>query len=365
MDTDLQAIQEVRECLRRAREAQKTLYRFGQDRIDRICQAMVDAGVEHSRYLAELAVEETGIGRVDGKILKNEFALQGTWEDIRDLATVGIIRSDEAKGVHEVAEPYGVVAAVIPTTNPTSTAMFKILISLKTRNAIVVSGHPRAIRCVSESCRVLHEAAVRAGAPDGIITCLTKVTIEATQHLMGHPDTDLILATGGAGLVEAAYSAGNPAQGVGPGNVPVYIHSSADVPHAAATIVNSQTFDNGTICCSEQSVVCDRSVADLFRQEIESHGAYFTNPHETSLLEKACTDGPRMNPAIVGLFPVRIARMAGFDVPEDTTVLMVPYEGVGPEHPLSMEILTPLLTYYVVDGEEGPRPGGGSRGEPR
>ncbi len=352
MDRDLQALQEVRDCLRRTKEAQKKFYRSTQEQVDRVCRTMVDAGLSHCQYLAELAVEETGIGRVDGKVAKNRFALQDAWDDIKDLKTVGIVSRDEARGTAEIAEPFGVVAGVIPTTNPTSTALFKILIALKTRNGIVVSPHPRAVRCISESCRILHEAAVRAGAPEGIISCLTKPTLDATQHLMKHPDTDLILATGGSALVTAAYSAGNPAFGVGPGNVPVYVHSSADVAHAAAALVNSQTFDNGTICCSEQSVVCDRSVAARFQQEMERFGAYFTKPAETKMLERTCVLGDRMNPEIVGLFPAKIAERAGFQISRETTVLVVPYEGVGPKHPLSMEILTPLLTYYVVENEE-------------
>ncbi|MDP7034555.1 MAG: aldehyde dehydrogenase family protein [Planctomycetota bacterium] len=352
MDSDLKALQDVRDLLGAARAAQKEYLHFNQSQVDRVCESVVQAGLDHARYLAELAAEETQLGVAESKVLKNEFSVRDAWEDFKDLKTVGIIKSEPENGYHEIAEPFGVVAAVIPMTNPTSTALFKILISLKTRNAIVVSPHPRSVRCIAESCRIAQEAAVRAGAPQGLIQWMTQVTIEATQHLMGHEWTDLIVATGGEGLVHAAYSAGNPAYGVGPGNVSVYIHRSADVPHAAAAIVTSQTFDNATICCSEQSLVCDQSRSQEFLSELKRHKAHVTSPEETTMLERVCVRGRMMNPEIVGKFPAFIARKAGFSIPEDTTVLIVPYQGVGPKYPLSCEILTPLLTYYEADNEQ-------------
>ncbi len=355
MDRDLQSLQEVRDLLQKAHDAQKIYKEFSQEQVDRVCEAMVEAGWQNSRYLAELACEETGMGRPDSKHLKNFVGTRLTWEDIKDLKTCGVIRQDDVTRVYELADPYGVVAAIIPTTNPTSTAMFKILISLKTRNSIVISPHPRAIRCVVESARIMHEAAVRAGAPEGLVQTMTTVTLQGTQHLMEHRLTDVIVATGGSQLVTAAYSAGNPAYGVGPGNVPVYIHQSADIPHAVACISVSQTFDNGTICSSEQSVICDERIGQQVLDQFRRQGSHVCSPEETAKLERVCVRGHMMNPEVVGLFPRDIAAKAGFTVPHETKVLIVPYRGVGRQYPLSCEILAPLLTFYAENGEEACR----------
>ncbi len=343
---DLQAIQEVRDLLARAKKAQETLEKFSQEEIDQIVFAMVQAGSAASESLARLAVEESGFGRVESKILKNKFSTDGTWEDIRNLKTVGVIGKDEAKGVYEIAEPIGVIAGIVPITNPTSTAMFKCIIALKARNAIVISPHPRGIRCIGESCRILHEAAVAAGAPEGIIGCLTIPTLDGTNELMTHKTTDAILATGGAGLVNAAYSSGKPAYGVGPGNVPAYVDRSADLKHAARALISSQTFDNATICASEQAIVVDETIEDAFLREMQAQGAHWCSAEETAKLEKIAVQGGRMNPDIVGLYPRDIARMAGFEVPEDTTVLLAKQTHVGREYPISYEILTPILAWY-------------------
>lgn len=347
MDKDLASLQAMRDAVEAAHEAQRRFSTYDQAQVDRICEAMVDAGWRNSRYLAELAVEETGMGRADSKHMKNFVGLRLAWDDIKDLATCGVIRYDEERRVHELATPYGVVAAIVPTTNPTSTAMFKILIALKTRNAIVISPHPRAIRCTSESARILDEAATAAGAPPGLIQCLTQVTLQSTQALMTHPKTDLILATGGSALVTESYSSGKPAYGVGPGNVPVLIDPSADLAHAVACVVTSQTFDNGTICSSEQSVICERRIADDVLAMFRAHKAHVASPAECQALARVVTRGKTMNPAVVGKFPHEIAALAGFEVPQDTTVLICPTEGVGFSHPLSFEILAPILSFYA------------------
>jgi acetaldehyde dehydrogenase (acetylating) len=351
MDRDLAALQEVRDALGRARDARKTLETASQEDADRWAKAIADAGRKAAVDLARMAVEETGMGHVTGKTLKNIFATEFTWERIKDLKTAGVIARDEAKGIIEIAHPAGVVAAVIPTTNPTSTALFKCLIAIKARCSIVVSPHPTAKRCIAEACRIAAEAARAAGAPEGAINWLTSPTLESTQHLMGHRWTSLILATGGPGLVEAAYSSGNPAIGVGAGNVPVYIHESADVQQAVRAIVLGQVFDNGTICSSEQSIVCERSIANEVIDTFRRRGAHICSPEEVKALEPVVNKRGHMNPKIVGRFPRVLAEMAGFRVPENTTVLVCPYEKVGKDAPLSIEKLCPLLTFYTVDGK--------------
>jgi acyl-CoA reductase-like NAD-dependent aldehyde dehydrogenase len=350
MDKDLGALQEVRDKLKAARDARLVMEKASQQDADRWAYAAVQAGRREASRLARMAVEETEIGVVAGKTLKNIFATEFTWERIKDMKTAGIIRRDDKAGIVEVAHPAGLVAAVIPTTNPTSTALFKCIIALKARCSIVVSPHPRAVKCIAESCRVVYEAARAAGAPEGCIGWLENVTIESTNALMRHRWTSLILATGGPGLVEAAYSSGKPAIGVGAGNVPAYIHESADVPHAVRAIVLGQVFDNGTICSSEQSVVLDRSIERQALDEFRRRGAHICTPEEIKRLEPVVKKGDRQNPDIVGKYPRVIARMAGFSVPDDTTVLLCPYEKVGPDAPLSVEKLSPVLTVYTVGG---------------
>lgn len=350
MDRDLAALQEVRDRLARAREARLAMEQASQEDADRWAKAAVDAGRKEAVRLARMAVEETGMGHVTGKTLKNIFATEFTWEKIKGIKTAGVLRRDEARGVVEIAHPAGVVAAVIPTTNPTSTALFKCIIALKARCSIVVSPHPGAKRCIAEACRVVAEAARAAGAPDGAIGWLTDPTIESTQHLMKHRWTSIVLATGGPGLVEAAYSSGKPAIGVGAGNTPTYIHSSADPARAVRAIVLGQVFDNGTICSSEQSVVCERHMAPAVLEEFRRRGAHICSPQEVKALEPVINRGGHMNPKIVGKFAHVIASMAGFRVPETTTVLVCPYEGVGKDAPLSIEKLSPVLTFYQVDG---------------
>lgn len=351
-DADLVSIQEGRDLLRRARAAWQAYRRFSQAQVDRITLAMVEAGAQAAQSLGRLAVDETGMGVAESKRQKNLFATLDLWEDIKDLQTVGVIHRDEEKRFYQIAEPYGVILAIVPTTNPTSTALFKAIIAAKSRNAIVVSPHPRAVRCISESVRIVREVAERNGAPEGLISCISQPTIEGTQAAMRDRSCDLILATGGPGLVKAAYSAGKPAYGVGPGNVPVYIDRSADPELAARGVVASQTFDNGTICASEQSLVIDRPVRKKVLDAFSQQGAYLVNPDEKRLLERVVARGKAMNPDIVGQFPVSIARLAGFEVPGDTTLLLAEESGVGWDHPLSIEKLCPLLTVYTVEGWE-------------
>jgi acyl-CoA reductase-like NAD-dependent aldehyde dehydrogenase len=356
LDPDLASIAEARSLLKRTRAAFERFRTFDQTKVDRIAYAAVEAGYGAAARLAQLAVEETGMGRVDGKTAKNRFSTRGLWAAIRGMKTCGIVSEDRVRGIIEVADPFGVVAAIIPTTNPTSTALFKAIICLKSRNGMVASPHPRSVRCVAESIRVVREAIASAGAPPDVVTCMTAVTLEGTQALMKHDECDLILATGGSALVHEAYSSGKPAFGVGPGNVPAYVDRSADVAHAARCLVESQTFDNGTICSSEQSIVCDRPVADALLRELRARKCHVCSPEEVRKLEGIVLRGRTMNPDVVGLPASRVASMAGFPVPDETTVLVAPYEGVGREHPLSHEKLCPLLAWYVVDGwEEGCR----------
>lgn len=352
LDLDLASIAEARALLKRTRAAFDVYRTFDQRRVDRVVYAAVEAGYGSARRLAELAVEESKLGTVVGKTAKNRFATRGLWAAIRGMKTCGILSEDPARGLMEVAHPFGVVAAVIPTTNPTSTALFKALICLKSRNGMVASPHPRAARCIAESVRVVHDAAVEAGAPRDIVTCMTAVSLEGTQALMRHDGTDCILATGGSALVKEAYSSGKPAFGVGPGNVPVFVDRSADVAHAARCLVDSKTFDNGTICASEQAVVADRPIADKLLDELRRRGAHVCSADEVKKLDRIVLHRGGMNPAIVGLSAQAVAKLAGFDVPAATTVLIAPTAGVGPEFPTSHETLCPLLAWYVVDGHE-------------
>lgn len=351
-DADLVSIQEARDLLRRARAAWQGYRRFSQAQVDRVTEAMVEAGARAAESLARLAVDETGMGVVQSKRDKNLFSTLNLWDDIKDLQTVGVVHRDEARGFYQIAEPYGVILGVIPTTNPTSTALFKAIIAAKSRNAIVMSPHPRAVKCIAESVRVVREAAERNGAPPGLLSCMMRPALEGTQAAMRDRNCDLILATGGPDLVRAAYSAGKPAYGVGPGNVPVWIDRSADLDLAARGVVASQTFDNGTICASEQSLVIDAPIAERALAEFVRRGAHVVSDAEKKLLERVVAAGGRMNPAVVGQYPSVIARMAGFAVPPNTTVLLARETGVGPEFPLSLEKLCPVLTVYVADGAD-------------
>jgi acetaldehyde dehydrogenase (acetylating) len=354
-DADLLSIQQARSLAARAREAQKTLAGFTQEQVDRIVDAMAAAARQDAERLARLAHEETGFGNVKDKTKKNLFSAVDVHAFIRPLRTVGILREDTARRVVEIAEPMGVVAAVVPSTNPTSTAIYKALISIKSRNACVMSPHPSAKGCIQETVRVMHAAAVAAGMPPDALLCMTEVSLEGTQELMKARDTGVILATGGIGLVRAAYSSGKPAYGVGPGNVPAYIEKTADVPTAVRHVVEGKTFDNGTLCSSEQSVVCDEPIKEQVVAELKKNGAYFLSEIETAAVSKVVVTPQRLaNPEIVGKPATYIAEKAGLTVPPETRVLVAPLLGVGRDYPLSIEKLSPVLAFYVVkDWHEG------------
>jgi acetaldehyde dehydrogenase (acetylating) len=351
VDKDLVSVQQARDLVEAAHRAQVQLARFDQAKVDRICEAMARAALKESARLGSLAVEETGFGVADDKREKNRFASEDVWNAFRNLRTVGVV--SESKDVVEIASPRGVIAGVIPSTNPTSTAIFKILIAVKSRNAIVLSPHPSAAKCINETARVMREAAVKEGLPADAVGCMTSATIEGTEALMKHKQTALILATGGIGLVRAAYSSGKPAFGVGPGNVPVFVERTADVPVAVQNILTGKTFDNGTICASEQAVVADSPVAKQVREEFARQGGHWLSASEADQLAKVVATPQRgLNPAIVGRSVEVIAKMAGLSVPQGTRCLMVDVAGVGREHPLSMEKLSPILAFYVEDGVE-------------
>ncbi|MDE2668009.1 MAG: acetaldehyde dehydrogenase (acetylating) [Acidobacteriota bacterium] len=348
MDRDLESIQQARSLLDKAFQAQERLSRFSQDQVDSVVRQMAEAALGAAEKLARMAVEETGFGNVADKILKNKFGSEFVHEAIKDLRTVGIIREDRKKGILEIASPVGVIAAIIPSTNPTSTTINKALIALKGRNTIVFSPHPSAAGCIQETSRLLSEAAVAAGAPEGSIGCLSQSTIEGTRELMSHRNTALILATGGHGLVKAAYSVGKPAFGVGPGNVPAYVESSADIPQAIQDIFTGKCFDNGTLCSSEQAIITDAAIKDRVIEEIKHNGGHFLNEQEIQALGQVVVTPRRtVNPKIVGKPAATIAALAGVRIPEGTRVLVAPLSGVGRDYPLSMEKLSPILAFYV------------------
>src|SRR6185312_4171471 len=354
-DRDLTSISEARSLARRARAAAPALAELSQPQIDAIVDAMAAAVTPHAEALARLAHEETGYGVVADKVQKNLFSSQKVYNFIRPMKTVGVVRRIEDKKVIEIAEPFGVVAAIVPSTNPTSTAIYKILISLKARCPIVISPHPAAVRCISRVAEVMNEGARRAGAPDGAINWMSTVTLEGTQELMKARETAVILATGGMGLVRAAYSAGKPAYGVGPGNAPAYIERTADLKKAVRDIITGKTFDNGVLCSSENSVVCDEAVADDVKKEFVAQGGYFMNTAEMDAVARVLVTPQRLpNPALVGKSALVIAGKCGITVPSNTRVLIAPLEGVGRDYPLSIEKLCPVLSFYVVkDWREG------------
>ena len=349
-DQDLLSVQEARDLVEKAAQAQEILVGFTQAQVDRIVQAMAHAGSENARRLAELAVEETGFGVFADKVAKNKFATEKVYEHIKELRTVGIINHDHDRGVVEIAEPMGVVAGLIPTTNPTSTVMYKALISLKARNTIVFSPHPRAVRCTCEAAKIMEAAAVSAGAPPGVVNCMTLCTKEGTNELMHHAKVGVILATGGSAMVKAAYSAGKPAYGVGPGNVPAFIERTADLEQSVAKIIKSKTFDHGTICASEQAVVTEAIIADQVKEAFLRQGGYLLSAAEAEAVAKTVIlPGGGVNPKVVGQGAKVVAEMAGVTVPEKTRVLLACLNGVGKEYPLSAEKLCPVLAFYVVE----------------
>jgi acyl-CoA reductase-like NAD-dependent aldehyde dehydrogenase len=344
----------IDEVIQNAGMAAAEYSQFTQEQTDRIVKSVFEAAFNQRVKLAKMAHEETGIGVWEHKVLKNVVASQLVYEDIKDLKTVGIISDDIESGIVEIAQPMGPILAIIPVTNPTSTVIFKILISLKSRNPIIICPSKKAINCCSETARICYEAAIKAGAPEGCIQWLTTVTREQTQALMTHKGLSLILATGGSGLVNSAYSSGTPTIGVGAGNVPVYIEKSADIPFSVEQIFASKTFDNGTICASEQAIVVEKEIEARVIEEFKKRKAYFLNSEEIALLSKVAVDEKThlMNADIVGRSAHFIAEKAGISAPADVTLLIAPLTAVGDEYPLSSEVLAPILAFYAVENFE-------------
>ena len=338
-------------------KAQKALNEFmalNQEQIDAIVKAMTLAGLDKHMELAKMAVEETGRGVYEDKITKNMFATEYVYHSIKNEKTVGVIVENDLEDYEIIAEPVGVVCGVTPVTNPTSTTMFKALISVKSRNPIIFGFHPGAQKCSAAAAKIVLDAAVAAGAPENCIQWIEYPSIEATNALMNHPGVATVLATGGSGMVKAAYSTGKPALGVGPGNVPCYIHKSADLEQAVNDLILSKTFDNGMICASEQAAIVDKAIAPKFEKLMKKYGCYFAKPDEIKKLSDYCIDSEKgaVNPVIVGKPATWIAEQAGVKVPEGTKILLAKLDGVGPEYPLSREKLSPVLAYFIVDSTE-------------
>jgi len=352
-DTDLLSIQEARMMAENAHHAQRIWATATQQQVDRVCEAMAQAAFLGAERLGRMAAEETGFGVPEHKKLKNEFASKSVWESIRDIKTVGIVRQDEAKKIYEIAWPMGVVVGLIPSTNPTSTTINKILISVKARNGIVVAPHPSAVDCSVQAAKLMIDAAENAGAPMGLINCITKVSLQGTQELMAHKYTAVIVATGGSEMVRVAHSQGKPAYGVGPGNVPVYVDRSADLEKAARYIVASKAFDYSLICATEQAVIADRPIAARLKQLMENEGAYFIDESQANALRTALfhSDGS-INVQSVGKSPQYLAAMAGIRVPGHARILVAKLNRVGKEEPLSREKLTTVLGWYEAQGWE-------------
>ena len=347
-DKDLSAQQEARDAVEAAHGAFLSLRGFSQQKVDSICESMASAALRESARLGEMAASETGFGVADDKREKNRFAAEDVWNHFRDLKTVGVV--GEAESIVEIASPRGVVAAIIPSTNPTSTTIFKIIISIKSRNSVVISPHPAAAKSIAETAAIMKSVAISNGLPADAIRVLTRPSLEGTNDLMKHRKTAVILATGGPGLVRAAYSSGKPAFGVGPGNVPVFVERSADVAKAAADILTGTCFDNGTICASEQSVVADRQIEAQLRAEFTARGGHFLSAEEASAVGKVLvTAEGKLNAGIVGKSAQFIADQAGISIPGNTRCLIADCLGIGREYPWSVEKLSPTLAFFVVD----------------
>jgi acetaldehyde dehydrogenase / alcohol dehydrogenase len=345
---------EINDIMQQAVLAAADYSQYDQVSTDAIVKAVFEASFNKRVYLAKLAQEETGIGRWEDKVLKNVFASQLVYEDIRDEKTVGIINDDKEAGIVEIAQPMGPILAIIPVTNPTSTTIFKILIALKSRNPIIICPSKKAIQCCSETAEICYNAALAAGAPEGCIQWLTSVTREQTAELMSHSSLSMILATGGSGLVKSAYSSGTPSIGVGAGNVPVFIEASADISFAVEQIILSKTFDNGTVCASEQAIVVEKSISDDVKAEFIRQGAKILDAEETQKLSEIAIDpkSGSMNPAIVGKSAKFIADLANISAGDEIRLLIAPLKGVGNEFPLSSEVLAPVAGFYEVNDFE-------------
>ena len=353
LDKDLMARQEARALAKAAAEAQTKLSRFSQQQLDAIVEAVAKAFAAEAAGLASMAVKETGFGNMEDKITKNLFASKAVAEAVRDMKTVGILKECPEEKLWEVGVPVGVIAAIVPSTNPTSTVCYKAMIALKAGNAIVFSPHPKALECTKTAARIVAEAAEKAGAPRGSVACLSIPSLDGCKELMGAKEVRLILATGGPAMVRSAYSSGKPAIGVGAGNGPAYIHSSADVVHALGCIRESKTFDNGTVCASEQSIIVEKTMEQQIRQEARKLGFYFMNEQEAGSLGKLLfRPNGALNPEIVGKTAIYLAEKAGFSVPPDTKILVAREQEAGPTRPYSMEKLCPVLAFFVMDSED-------------
>jgi acetaldehyde dehydrogenase (acetylating) len=348
-DHDLRSVQEARDLARLGEKAAEALSTFTEGQIDAILRSMVNVAEENSHELAQMANAETGFGKIEDKMFKNHLASTVLYESTRSMKTIGVMKEDPASGIIEIAEPVGLLMGIVPSTNPTSTVIFKSIIAVKSRNAIVFSPHPSAAKCTYKAAALMAEAAVRAGAPASVVACLSMPTMEAASELMECDEVKLIIATGGPGMVKASYSAGKPALGVGAGNSPAYIERTADVRKAVTDIVTSKTFDYGTICASEQSVICEESNRDAVVAEFKRLGGYFMTEKETrKVCEALFKKGHAMNADLVGRSPQVIAEAAGISIPDGTSVLLGPQGGVGNDWPLSYEKLTTALAFYVV-----------------
>ena len=352
-DKDLAARQEARLLCRQAEKAQKALAEMSQQQLDAIVEAVASAFSSAALELAELAVRETGFGNVEDKITKNQFASQRVAAAVRNMKTVGVLKEVPEEKLWEVGVPLGVIGAIVPSTNPTSTVCYKAIIALKAGNTIVFSPHPKALDCTLRAARIVAAAAEKAGAPAGSVACLSLASMAGCQELMAAPEIRLILATGGPAMVRAAYSSGKPAIGVGAGNGPAYIHHTADVAKAIACIRKSKSFDYGTVCASEQSIIVEKDMEQTVRDEARKQGFYFMNTEEAGKLAKLLfKPNGTLNPEIVGRKAETLAQMAGFSVPRGTAVLVAREQEAGPTRPYSMEKLCPVLAFFVMDSED-------------
>jgi len=352
-DKDLAARQEARLLCAQAERAQHTLARMSQEQLDTIVEAIARRFSAAAAELAELAAKETDFGNAADKTIKNRFASETVWENIRNMKTVGVLSQDKQEKLWQIGVPVGVIAAIVPSTNPTSTICYKAMIAIKSGNAIVFSPHPKALSCSLQAAKIVAAAAEGAGAPAGTVGCLSLGAMAGTQELMAAPQVKLILATGGPGMVRSAYSSGKPAIGVGAGNGPAYIHHSADVKAALGCILRSKNFDFGTVCASEQSIIVEKTMEETVRNTAKAMGFYFMSTEEAGRLAGLLfrPDGS-LNPQIVGKSALRLARMAGFTVPQDTKILVAREQEAGPTRPYSMEKLCPVLAFFVMESEE-------------
>lgn len=344
--TDTLTTEELTAVCDKTKAAQVIYSSFTQEKVDEIFRVAAEAASAHCEELAEKAIAETGMGVYEDKVSKNKFASEYIYQQYKDTKTVGVVQDDPVHGSKTIADPVGLIAAVIPCTNPTSTSIFKCLLALKTRNGIVISPHPRAKKCTVLAAKIVYDAALSVGAPPDIINWIENPTIPLTDCLMNHPDVQLILATGGPGMVKAAYSSGKPALGVGSGNVPAIIDETADIPKAVSSIVKSKSYDNGMICASEQSVLIVESVYDTFKEELQKQGGYFTTEEEATKLGTILLKNGFVNPIIVGQPPQKIATLAGFSVPDSARIIVCEQTDATSANPFAHEKLSPVLAVF-------------------